>query len=379
MNTRSDVIVLGTGGVGSAALFHLAQRGVKALGIDRFPPGHDRGSSHGESRMIRLSYFERPDYVPLLRRAYDLWDELGERRGRNLFHRTGLVYFGDPDGVILSGIRRSAVAHGLEIEEPSIDEARRRFPGFVPSEGAGALFEANAGYLLVEDCVCAQIEEAARLGARHVHGETALHWTATSSGVVVETDKGSHEAGSLIVTAGCWAGGLLKDLGLRLRVLRKHLHWFATDGDIHSEPKGCPCFFFETGDGFFYGFPDRGGAGVKIAEHSGGREIENPLLDSREPDPEDNARIEAFLQNHLPGVSSHRKRHEVCFYTMSPDEHFIVDRHPEHANVCFSAGLSGHGFKFASVLGEALADLALKDKTQADIGFLRLDRPGLKG
>ncbi len=327
--------------------------------------------------MIRLSYFEHPDYVPLLRRAYDLWDELGGLRGRNLFHRTGLVYFGDPDGVVLPGIRRSAAEHGLEIGEPAVDEARRRFPGFVPPEGAGALFEANAGYLLVEDCVRAQIEEAARLGARHAHGETALRWTATSSGVVVETDKARHEAGSLIITAGCWADGLLNDLGLQLRILRKHLHWFATDGDVHSELRGCPCFFFETGDGYFYGFPDRHGTGVKVAEHSGGLEMDDPLNDSRAPDPDDDVRIASFLGSHLPGVSKRRARHEVCFYTMSPDEHFIVDRHPEHPNVSFAAGFSGHGFKFTSALGEVLADLALNDKPRADIGFLRLDRPGL--
>lgn len=377
MAAKSDVIVLGTGGVGSAALFHLARRGVKAIGIDRFPPGHDRGSSHGESRMIRLSYFEHPNYVPLLRRAYDLWDELGELRSQNLFHRTGLLYFGDPNGVVLPGIRCSAVAHGLEIEEPSVDEARRRFPGFVPPEGAGALFEADAGYLLVEDCVRAQIEEAVRLGARHFHGETVLGWSTSPEGVVVETDKDRHEADRLIIAAGCWAGGLMEDLGLKLRTLRKHLHWHAAEGRLYSESNDCPCFFFEAGGGYFYGFPDRHGTGVKVAEHSGGLEMDDPLNDSRAPDPDDDVRIASFLGSHLPGVSKRRARHEVCFYTMSPDEHFIVDRHPEHPNVSFAAGLSGHGFKFTSALGEVLADLALNDKPRADIGFLRLDRPGL--
>jgi len=380
MVKTADVIVLGTGGVGSAALYHLARRGVNCLGIDRFPPAHDRGSSHGETRMIRMSYFEHADYVPLLRTAYSLWDELGEARGETLFQRTGLAYFGAPGGPVLGGIKASSAKHGLHVELTPHEDSGLRFPGFRPPPGAEVLFEKNAGYLLVEYCVRAHLEEATRLGARHAHGEEIRSWSSANGRVVVETDRNRFEARSLIVTAGCWAESLLSGIGMKLRVLRKHLHWRAADSDAYRQSSGCPCFFFEAEGGYFYGFPDRNGGGVKVAEHSGGVEIQDPLEDPRAEDPDDTARIEKFLRRHLPGVSASRSiRREVCFYTMTPDEHFIVDRHPEHGNVCFAAGLSGHGFKFASILGCALADLATESKTRAPIGFLRLDRPGLKG
>jgi sarcosine oxidase len=372
-----DVIALGTGGVGAAALYHLANRGVRALGLDRFPPGHDRGSSHGESRIIRRSYFEHPDYVPLLESAYTLWDELAAIRGEALFHRTGQIYFGPPDGVVIPGALASAKKHGLDVQQISLREAEKEYPGYSAPEGATAVFERDAGYLLVEDCVRAHLEEAVKLGARHRHGETVQSWSATNSGVVVETDQGQYSAGRLIVAAGCWSSDLLSELGVRLPILRKHMHWYASDSNDYLESTGCPCFFCEVNGGYFYGFPKRGELGIKVAEHSGGREITDPLSDPRELDPSDVDRIETFLAQCLPGVSLRRTRHEVCFYTMSPDEHFIVDRHPEHDSVVFAAGLSGHGFKFTAALGKALAELALDGVASVDLDFLRLGRPGI--
>lgn len=372
-----DVIVLGTGGVGSAAFYHLARRGVRALGLDRFPPGHDRGSSHGESRIIRRSYFEHPDYVPLLDSAYALWNELDAARGEELFHRTGQIYFGPSDGVVLSGVLASANQHGIDVRQLTTADAKKEFPGYQAPEGARVLFEPDAGYLLVEECVRAHIEEAIKLGARHRHGEVIQGWSANAAGVTVETDKGRYSAGRLIVAAGCWTRDLLSELGVRLRVLRKHLHWYATDSSDYLEPNGCPCFFFEVNGGYFYGMPARSELGIKVAEHSGGREIADPLSDLRELDPTDVERIEFFLVQCLPGVSRRRTRHEVCFYTMSPDEHFIVDRHPNHPSVVFAAGLSGHGFKFTASLGKALAELTLDGAARVDLRFLRLDRPGL--
>lgn len=372
-----DVIVLGTGGVGSAALYHLASRGVRALGLDRFPPGHDRGSSHGESRIIRRSYFEHPDYVPLLESAYALWDDLAELRGEKLFHRTGQIYIGPPDGMVVPGVLASAIEHGLDVQRLTASDSAKEYPGFRAPDGASVLFERDAGYLLVEDCVRAHIEEAIKLGARHRHGEFVQNWSANAEGVVVETDKGRYSAGRLIVAAGCWAKDLLSGLGVRLRILRKHLHWYANESGDYLESNGCPCFFFEVNGGYFYGFPNRGERGIKVAEHSGGREIVNPLADPRELDPSDVERVEAFLGQCMPGVSRRRTRHDVCFYTMSADEHFIVDRHPEHQSVVFAAGLSGHGFKFSAVLGNALTELALDGAADVDLQFLRLDRPGL--
>lgn len=218
-----DVIVVGTGGVGSAAMLACAKRGTKVLGLDRFPPGHDRGSSHGESRVIRRSYFEHPDYVPLLNSAYDLWNELGQRRNELFLHRTGLLYFGPPDGVVVPGVLKSAREHELVVEQLRAEELVARFPGFVVPPGAVALFESDAGYLAVERCVCVQIEEALRLGAEHRHGETVVGWSAEQDSVVVETESNKYEASRLVIAAGCWTEQLLRELDIPLRVVRKHL------------------------------------------------------------------------------------------------------------------------------------------------------------
>lgn len=372
-----DVIVIGIGGVGSAALYALASRGVKVLGLDRFPPGHDRGSSHGQTRIIRRSYFEHPDYVPLLNSAYTLWDELCRVRSSPLLTRTGIVYVGPPDSVVIGGVRDSANRHQINVEELTTTELSARFPGFAAAEQSAVLYEPDAGYLLVEDCVKAFAEQATGLGASLSCGETVLSWSAHETGVVVETDSRRYEASRLVITAGCWSRQLLAELNMSLRILRKHLHWYAANDLRYEQTASCPCFFYEALDGFFYGFPSHAGSGLKVAEHSGGQEITDPLLDDRHPDPADTQRVETFLQRFLSGVSSQRLRHDVCFYTMTPDGHFIVDHHPAHRNVVFAAGLSGHGFKFAPALGEILASLTLDGRYAGDLEFLSLQRAGL--
>ena len=373
-----DAIVLGTGGVGSAALWQLARRGLKVLGIDRFEAGHDRGSSHGQTRIIRQAYFEHPDYVPLLKRAYELWAELESARGEKLFHQVGLLEIGPADGVVVPGVLESARRYDLEVDELSPSEAARRFAGFQIPEGSVAVFERRAGYLLVERCVKAHIEEATKLGAELRIGASAKSWSVENGTVKVETDAGSFQAARLILTAGAWTGQLCRDLGVPLRVLRKHLHWFACDDPRFSQDGGCPTFFYETPQGYFYGFPRIDERGVKFAEHSGGELVADPLHVDRSLDQTDLARIDAFRSAHLPGVSANHLDHAVCMYTVTPDEHFIVDRHPQHEQVVIAAGLSGHGFKFAGVLGEALTDLSLAGVSDLPIDFLRLNRPGLK-
>ncbi|HRX81466.1 MAG TPA: FAD-dependent oxidoreductase, partial [Pirellulaceae bacterium] len=191
-------------------------------------------------------------------------------------------------------------------------------------------------------------------------------------------DKHTYRAKKLVITAGAWAKDLLADIGIKLRVLRKHLHWFETRDASYREDNGCPAYFFEIPQGHFYGFPQIDDRGVKVADHTGGTEIIDPLSDDRSTETEDVSRVERFLSVFLPGVSKSAYRHAVCYYTMSPDAHFIVDRHPQHSNVVFTAGLSGHGFKFTSVLGEALADLALAGATQLPIEFLNCQRVGLR-
>ncbi len=377
MPTSYDAIVIGIGGVGSAALYHLATRGARVLGLDRFGPGHDRGSSHGQTRIIRLAYFEHPDYVPLLRRAYQLWSELGECRGRPLYHEVGLLQVGPPDGPVVSGVRRSAQEHGLEIEELSPSEIRRRFPGFhAPDEWHG-VFERRAGYLEVEACVVAHLEEAIRLGAELRTGVTVQRWRADGDGLTVTTDAGQFHAERLVLAPGSWAPQLLGDLQLRLEVRRKSQFWYPSSAEFHAD-RGCPAFLFDTPEGVFYGLPQIDERGLKVAEHTGGSLVADPLTVDRALEAAEQSRVERFLADHLPSVGRPLLHHSVCMYTLTPDEHFIVDRHPADPRVVLAAGLSGHGFKFTGVLGEALADLALEGSTRLPIGFLSLSRPSLR-
>lgn len=371
-----DVIVIGVGGVGSATLYHLARRGVRAVGLDRFAPGHDRGSSHGQTRIIRLAYFEHADYVPLLLRAYELWTELEQAVGQKLFHQVGLLGSGPPEGMLFPGIQQSAKEHGLPLEQLSADEVHRRWPGFRVPENHGGLFEQRAGYLLVEDCVQAHAEAAVQAGADLLCGVQVLGWKADGQGVTVETDNEVLTADRLVIAAGAWAGDLLRTIGVPFQVLRKPLFWYRNNEPSYRQDAGCPCFFFESPAGLFYGFPQINESGVKLAEHTGGLPVADPLNVDRSLNIGEQQQIESFLVDYLPGVSCECTAHAVCMYTMSPDGHFIVGRHRRYPQVAFAAGLSGHGFKFTSVLGEILAELSLDGHTRHSIEFLSQDRFG---
>lgn len=344
------------------------------LGVDRFLPGHDRGSSHGKTRIIRQAYFEHPDYVPLVQRAFELWAGLEARLGRKLYHEIGLLEVGPPDGPVIQGILESARRHRLPVESLTAEEAQGRFPGFHVPEGHVGVYEQRAGYLLVEACVLAHLDAACSAGAQLKTEAEVQGWKPDGNGVLVETTAGRYSADRLVVTAGPWAAELLNDLGIRFEIRRKPQFWIASDDVRYEAAAGCPAFFFETGDGVYYGFPKLDDWGVKVAEHSGGASVADPLILNRGPWPEDEVRIREFLGRCLPGVRGEVTHHSVCMYTMTPDSHFIVDRHPEHPQVVFAAGLSGHGFKFTPVLGEVLADLALEGETRQPVGFLSVNR-----
>ena len=376
MNFTHDVIVLGTGGVGSAALSHLAARGLRVAGLDQHPPAHGFGSSHGQSRIIRKAYFEHPDYVPLLERAYTLWDELSEKSGRSdLFERTGLLQIGPRNGVVIPGVLESAARHGLSLETLTEDEVKKRFPQYLVPEECAAVFEQDAGLLRVEDCVLAYLQQAQEAGSALYTGVTVHEWTADGNGVEVKTSEGTFHAGALVITAGAWAPQLLAGLGIPMEVRRKPLFWLKTRSGAHRMDSGCPCFFYERPEGQFYGFPEMAaGEGIKLACHTGGETIADPAQVDRRLDEPDLEKVRQFAGEWLPEVGVDLLRHETCLYTMSPDEHFIVDRLPGHRNVVFAAGLSGHGFKFASVLGEILSDLIVEGETNLPADFLGLTR-----
>ncbi len=372
-----DAIVLGLGGIGSSTLYHFAASGANVLGIEQFQLVHDQGSSHGETRAIRKAYFEHPSYVPLIQRGYENWRKLEERTGKTLLFEQGLMEVGPQGGPLISGLESACQRHALSLEEISAAKFHERFPGFVLPEDCKCLYEPDGGYLLVEDCVAAYCGAAEGIGA-HIAAETkVLSWTTQDGRVQVQTDKGEFCGERLVIAAGAWASRLLNDVDVKMQVKRKHLHWYSVPPDTYVAKDGSPVFFYETPNGYYYGFPsltEETWGMIKVAEHSHGEDIESPDRFSRSVDSAEQARVEKFLEEYLGLEQVEALKHQVCMYTMSPDEHFIVDQHPEFPQVHFAAGLSGHGFKFASVLGEVLADLSLHGRTKQDVAFLTVNR-----
>jgi len=368
-----DRVVLGVGGIGSAALWQLAQRGVRVLGIERFGVAHDRGSSHGQTRIIRQAYFEHPAYVPLIRRAYELWRQLERETGQSLFSQVGILEIGSDDGELIQGIDRSAALHQLPVEHLTAAELTQRFPLFHLPEGMSARFEPTAGVLAVEACVAAQIEVARRQGADLWTNTTVdkVEWGDDS--VTLRTSAGVVRTEGLVICAGAWSPALFAGQ-LPLQAVRKHLHWYATHDPQWHAARGCPAFLCDTAQGYFYGFPAFDASGVKVAEHSGGERVVDPSSVDRTTDPVDEGRVREFVREYLINVSAQRLHHAVCLYTLTPDRHFIVDFHPARPRTVIAAGLSGHGFKFAPALGEALADLSMQGATQHPIEFLSARR-----
>lgn len=374
MARRYDAIVLGLGAMGTAAAFALAKRGRRVLGLEQHAIGHDRGSSHGQTRVIRMAYYEHPDYVPLLRRAYDLWYELEQRTGLHLFTECGVLNIGSPTGEVVPGVLQAAAEHGLPVERLRAADLRRRYPVLRFGDEMEAVLEPRAGFLQVEECVHAHARAARELGADLRENEPVITWEAFEGGVGVRTTLDNYIADRLIITAGPWAGQVLGKLGLPLRVLRKPVFWVATEDDRLFARHRFPIYLAETPSGFYYGFPVLDGNGKKIARHDGGAEVADPTLVDRVVSDEDEADCRAFLRDHVPQANGARRQASVCLYTITPDHHFILDLHPEHPQVALAAGFSGHGFKFAPVVGEIMADLAETGGTELPIGRFRLER-----
>jgi len=374
---RFDSIVIGAGGFGSAAVDHLAARGASVLGIEQHGIAHDLGSSHGHTRVIRQAYFEHPDYVPLLQAAYSLWDELALDSGQDLIDRCGLLLAGLPDGPAVSGTRIAAKQHGLELQDLSRHDLESGFSRFQVPAHFDAVWEAEGGHLFVEQAVAAHLRRAESRGAVLQTEETVIDWQPSGSGFEVTTDKGRYSAGSLVITPGSWAPQLMPGIKVAWDIVRKPLFWFPTSGRHHHREQGAGVFFLETPGGEFYGFPSLDGETVKLAEHTGGLSIEDPVGVDRGILNIDLPPVVEFLEAHMPDLFPTPSKHTVCLYTRTPDGHFIVDRHPEHDAIALGCGFSGHGFKFTPVIGQVLAELALEGQTRFDIEFLSLLRPGL--
>ncbi len=363
-----DAIVVGMGAMGGAAAWQLAQRGQKVLGLEQFEIGHARGSSHGESRLIRQAYFEHPAYVPLLKRSYELWRDLEKHSGKALMHLNGLMIYGPPDGGrILPGVRTSSQQFGIKIQEFDAKEAATAYPDYTPPPGYLGILEPNAGFLLVEECVKAQAEAARRAGAEIRERIQVLAVREEADGVVVETNAGPCRAKKLVITAGAWSAGFLPRAAPHLKVHRVSLFWFEAKGGLRAGGNQ-PCFGFDLPEGFFYGLPEVRRRGVKVGLHVPGDVVKDPLQVDRSTRDSDVLPLKRFVAACLTGLDPAPIEHVVCLYTMTPDEHFIVDR---QGRITYAAGFSGHGFKFSPVIGEVLADLATAGETRQPVDFLR--------
>ncbi|MCW2696005.1 MAG: Monomeric sarcosine oxidase [Modestobacter sp.] len=373
-----DVIVLGTGGMGSAAASALARRGQRVLGLDRFGPGHDRGSSHGGSRIYRQSYFEDPAYVPLLLRAWELWHQLAADSGRDVFLPTGGLYVGRPDGTTFGGSLRAARQWRLEHEVLGPPDVARRFPTLRLAEDELALHEERAGIARPEQTVLAHLELAAAAGAELHSHEEVLDWDAGPAGVRVRTSRASYTAGALVVAPGAWAPEVLADLGLPLTVERQVMHWLTpTGGTARYEPARHPVYICGDGPDQVYGFPaiDGPDGGVKISFFRAGAPCTPETID-RTVHPDEVARLRARVARTFPDLVGPPLDARTCMYTTTPDEHFVLARHPEHEAVVVACGFSGHGFKFVPVVGEVLADLVVDGRTDHPIALFDPSRLG---
>lgn len=367
-----DCIVLGLGGVGSAALRAAAMRGWNTLGIEQFGVVHDRGSSHGQTRIIRNAYFEHPDYVPLAQRSWKAWDELQTESRQPLMEKTGLLQMGPPDGEVVRGVLASAKQHGLKVETLTAEEVVSRFPAFKTPTHQIGLFEESAGFLRVEACVASLLKLARSAGATILANTEVESFEVASNGVIsLETSKGSYQTERLIVAAGPWTQQVLKELDFQFKVIRKQQQWFQIDRVDTKFENGFPCYLFETEDGIFYGFPEIDRLGMKVAEHTGGQSVADPSTLNRETNRNDQERCERFLDGHLNFTKRRLVHDSACMYTMSPDGHFVIDRHPRIDNFVFAGGLSGHGFKFLPVVAQQLVDL-LDGESDPVFDFLRM-------
>lgn len=388
MQTKSenyDVIVLGIGSMGSSALYYLASKGIKVLGLDQYSVPHDKGSHTGQTRLIRKAYYEHPDYVPLLLRSYENWSKLENMTGSKFYFETGILYMGKGSHPVMQGIKESASIHQIPINDLSASEEFRRHTPFEIPGHYDIILETEAGFVTPEKTISAYVALAKRHGAKVNTGEKVTGWEYIDGNVKVHTLNQSYTADKLVVTAGSYAMPLVGNVGKSLTVTKQWLAWFQPKNtDIFSEGRfPCWCIAHEDDPGIYYGFPyldhskHPGPRGMKVAHHSKGN-VTNPDEDSNDDTFDEQTKLSTLMKRYLPGHIHTITALRSCYYTMSPDEHFILDHLEEYdEKVVIACGFSGHGFKFVPVIGEALSEMTLEGKTDLPVDFLKINRPGL--
>ena len=379
MSTAYDVAIIGLGAMGSTAARFLARRGRSVIAFDTYAPPHDRGSSHGRTRMIREAYYEHPAYLPMVRRAYELWREMEhESGGRTFFRATGGLFIGPESGDFVQRLLRSAVEHRIPHEVLSSGKLHRRFPAFAPLDDMIAVYETRAGLLFPDQIIAANLDFAARRGAALHVNEGAIGWNDADGEVEVRTAKGSYRAGQLVLAAGAWTSALLNDLALPLRVERQVSYWVEPSRfPEHFAPERMPVSLWELhSGGSFYTMPDLGD-GVKIGIHHAGSTT-TPETISRRVTPDEDAAIFDLMRRFLPFAKGEIRERSVCMYTNTPDRNFVIDRHPMHDRVVVVSACSGHGFKFAPAVAEVVADLVDGLQPRVDLSPFAIGRRELR-
>ena len=372
---RFDVAVVGLGGMGSAILAQCAQRGASVIGLEQFERGHELGSSSGKSRMIRKAYFEDPAYVPLLLRAYDLWREIERETGTELLRITGLLMVGEEQTEIIAGARRAALEHALPLESLTARDIRARYPALRILPGEIGVFEPDGGVLDPERAIEAQLGLATASGAQARFRVAMQSWAAVPGGFAIQLADGTRVTSrALVLSLGPWFKDTLEGLGIPLCVQRNVQAWFQPSTEAFAAPRFPPFLLDRKGlPAPLYGFPDFGD-GVKAAFHSHGDVTDAVQVDRAVNLARDIAPIVQAMEEWMPGATGTLREAKPCLYALTPDRHFVVDRHPDHPRLILCGGFSGHGFKFSPVIGEIGADLALGEGSRHEIDFLSLRR-----
>jgi sarcosine oxidase len=360
--------------MGSAASYYLARRGKRVLGLERFGIPHSMGSSHGHTRIIRLAYYEHPSYVLLLKRAYELWREIQEKADERLLHITGSVDSGPEDSWVFKGSWESCRLHDLSHEVLTGSELHRRYPGYRLPDDHLALVQPEGGFLTPEKCIVSYVTAAQAHGAEIHARERVLEWEPLEGGVRVRTDRGAYEADKLVVTAGAWDGELVDVLDGLAVPERQVLAWLQPTRPERFRPENFPVFNLLVDEGRFYGFPVHGVPGFKFGKYHHLEEVVDPETLDRETHDYDEQLLRDFAERYFPEGCGPTMDLQTCMFTNTPDNHFVIDVHPDYEQVSFASPCSGHGYKFASVIGEIMADLADTGITRHDIGLFRLDR-----
>jgi N-methyl-L-tryptophan oxidase len=371
-----DVIIVGAGSMGMAAGYYLTLEGKSVLLLDSFNPPHDRGAHHGDTRIIRHAYGEGTSYVPLALRAQKLWMDLEQQSGRKLFYQTGVLNVGTHDSTFIQQVVASSEAYSLPLQTVDSSKIHTRWPGISLPEGYVGCFESDSGVLKSEECIRAYRELLERHQVNILTNTSVQELIVDSAGVTIQTADESYKGRALIVTAGAWSSKLLPLMNIHppLVTKRKTFAWFEADDFLFGEER-FPAFTFETSLGHYYGFPSMGGAGLKVGRHDGGLRIHpDEAISEFGALQEDEEDLRMFLSRFMPLANTKLRKGKTCTYTLTPDENFIIDSHPEYPHIAFAAGFSGHGFKFSSVVGEILCQLITTGRSEHDISLFSMNR-----